>query len=61
MKNNIQIITTIAVTYLLLFVTSFLLDLQIISISIVRRILVIMLLITEFTIGFLILKYLVKR
>ena len=56
MKQNIQIIATIIITFILLFATSLLLDIPLIEKSITRSILIFMLMIIELGFGFLILK-----
>jgi hypothetical protein len=58
--NNKTIIIIIAGTFILLFATSFLLDIQIVSRSIARVFIIYLLMIVELLIGFLLLKEAVK-
>jgi len=58
--NNKTIIIIIAGTFILLFATSFLLDIQIVSRSIARVFIVYLLMVVELLIGFLLLKESVK-
>ena len=58
--NNKTIIVIIAGTFILLFATSFLLDIQIVSRSIARVFIVYLLMVVELLIGFLLLKESVK-
>lgn len=56
MKRNTQIIGSILITFTLMFITSFGLDLEIVKTSIVRSILIYFLIIIEAITGFLIFK-----
>lgn len=60
MKLILQLITVIILTFIILFATSFLLDLEIISSSFIRKLLIYILLIIEAAIGILIYMQLIK-
>jgi len=55
-RNNLEIILIITGTFILLFATSFLFDINLVSSSIPRLIITIMLMVLELLIGILLLK-----
>jgi len=52
MSKSVKLIAVVIISFIILFATSFLLDLQIIKINLVRQILVYLLIIVEFVLGF---------
>lgn len=60
-KNNINIVSSILITFIILFFTSFLLDVEIIKTSTTRSIIIGLFMVVEMGFGVLILGYYLKK
>lgn len=60
-KNNINIVSTILITFIILFFTSFLLDVEIISTSPIRSIIIGLFMVVEIGFGILIFIHQLKK